>query len=287
MNTEEIYSYILTAFEGKSFENLILNKRNTEYKDSFENEYREKIINAMNTDEYTKVMNKLAKSFMTNLAKGAQTNRFTQKDCNEILDIYHKLIEDVSNFNMNYEKIALEHFVRVRNFINDFTTKSDDDKEKLSYSPEFILKVLNVNLENIEGKVLDIGCGKKGELVNFLRKKGIQAYGIDMNCEDSDVLEQEDWLQKEYPKDTYSLITSNLSFTKYFNQANLEEQNDEECIEYAQTYMNILNSLKVGGKWHYVPSVTFIEELLPEDKYEVVNSFVNDNVMRTEVRKLK
>lgn len=287
MNTEEIYSYILTVFEGKSFENLILNKKNTEYKDLFENEYREKIINAMNTDEYTKVMNKLAKSFMTNLAKGAQTNRFTQKDCNEILDIYHKLIEDISNFDMSYEKIALEHFVRVRNFINDFTTKSDDDKEKLSYSPEFILKVLNVNLDDVNGKVLDIGCGKKGELVNFLRNKGIQAYGIDMNCEDSDVLEQEDWLQKEYPKDTYSLITSNLSFTKYFNQANLEEQNDEECIEYAQAYMKILHSLKVGGKWHYVPAVTFIEELLPEDEFEVVNSFVNDNVMRTEVKKLK
>ena len=51
--------------------------------------------------------------------------------------------------------------------------------------------------------------------------------------------------------------------------------------------MKILHSLKVGGKWHYVPAVTFIEELLPEDEFEVVNSFVNDNVMRTEVKKLK
>ncbi len=287
MNTEELYSYILTAFEGKSFENLILGKRNTEYKDSFENEYREKIINAMNTDEYTKVLNKLAKSFMTNLAKGAQTNRFTQKDCNEILEIYHKLIEDISNFDMSYEKVALEHFVRVRNFINTFTSRKEDSGEKSNYSPEFILKVLNVNLDDIDGKVLDIGCGKKGELVRYLREKGIQAYGIDMDCEDSNILEQEDWLQKEYPENTYDLITSNLAFTKHFNEANLEEQNDEECIEYAQTYMKILNSLKVGGKWHYVPAVTFIEELLPEDKYEVVNSFVNDSVMRTEVKKLK
>lgn len=287
MNTEELYSYILTAFEGKSFENLILSRKNTEYKDSFENEYREKIINAMNTAEYTKVINKLAKSFMTNLAKGAQTNRFTQKDCNEILEIYHKLIEDISNYDMSYEKVALEHFVRVRNFINTFTSKKSEDGEKSSYSPEFILKVLNIKLDDINGKVLDIGCGKKGELVNFLRKKGIQAYGIDMNCEDSDVLEQEDWLQKEYPENTYDLITSNLAFTKHFNEANLEEQNNEECIEYAQAYMNILNSLKVGGKWHYVPAVTFIEELLPEDKYEVVNSFVNDSVMRTEIKRLK
>ena len=49
MDTEQLYTYILTAFEGKSFENLILNKRNTEHKASFENEYREKIIEKMNT----------------------------------------------------------------------------------------------------------------------------------------------------------------------------------------------------------------------------------------------
>ncbi len=51
--------------------------------------------------------------------------------------------------------------------------------------------------------------------------------------------------------------------------------------------MKILNSLKVGGKWHYVPSVTFIEELLPEDKFEVTNSFINDNIMRTVVKRIK
>ena len=61
----------------------------------------------------------------------------------------------------------------------------------------------------------------------------------------------------------------------------------KECIEYALSYMKILNSLKVGGKWHYVPSVTFIEELLPEDKFEVKNSFINDNIMRTVVKRIK
>ena len=221
MNTEEIYSYILTVFEGKSFENLILNKRNTEYKDLFENEYREKIINAMNTDEYTKVMNKLAKSFMTNLAKGAQTNRFTQKDCNEILDIYHKLIEDISNFDMSYEKIALEHFVRVRNFINDFTTKSDDDKEKLSYSPEFILKVLNVNLENIEGKgyevqEISIDIDKTEESygaihrINLYIAKGktndVEPIEININSEpkqDESITEEETKEIKDFLKENY------------------------------------------------------------------------------------
>lgn len=289
MNTEELYTYILTFFEGKSFENLILNKNNTEYKETFENEYREKIIQALNTDEYSKVMNKLSQSFLTNLAKGTNSNKFSKEDCNEILEIYHSLIENIGNNEMPYEKIALEHFTKVRNFINKFTSKIEEEKEESTskYSPEFILEILDVKDSELKGKSLDLGCGKKGELVEYLAAKGMDSYGMDMECEDTDRLEQEDWLVKDYPEKEYDLITANLTFTKYFNEANSEEQNDQECFEYAQAYMKILNSLKVGGKWHYVPAVTFIEELLPEDKFEVTNTFVNENVMRTVIKRIK
>ena len=286
MNTDELYTYILTAFEGKSFENIILNKNNTENKEKFENEYREKIIEAMNTDEYTKVMNMLSKSFLKNLAKGTSSNKFTKEECNEILDIYHKLIENISKLDMPYEKIALEHFTNVRNFINKYTSKDDNENKNTSYSPEFILEVLDVKESELKGKALDIGCRKDGSLVKYLKEKNVDAYGIDMECEDSEFLEQEDWLIKDYPENTYDLIISNLAFSKYFNEANLEANNDQECFEYAQAYMKILNSLKIGGKWHYAPAVTFIEELLPENKFEVKNSFVNDNVMKTTITRL-
>lgn len=288
MNIEELYTYILTAFEGKSFENLILNKKNTEYKESFENDYREKIINEMNTEKYNKVMEKLSKSFLTNLVKGTESKKITKEDCNNILEIYHKLIENISDFNKDYERIALEHFTEVRNFINEFTLKKDEQESKdTGYTPEFILDILDVKEYELKGKSLDIGCGKNGTLVKYLVSKGMDAYGLDMECKDTNRLEQEDWLQKDYEEKSYDLITSNLSFTKHFNEVNKEEQNDEECIEYAQAYMKILNSLKIGGKWHYVPSVTFIEEFLPEDKFEVNNSFIDGNIMRTVIKRLK
>lgn len=287
MSTEELYTSILTFFEGKSFENLILNKRNTEYKETFEKEYREKIIKEMSTEKYTDVLNKLSKSFLTNLVKGTTSKKISKEDCNKILEIYHKLIENIADLNKPYERIALEHFTEVRNFINDFTSRKEEKNSSSSYSPELIMKILDIKESEIKGKSLDIGCGKKGTLVEYLASRGIDAHGVDMECEDTDMLEQEDWLLKEYPENTYDLITSNLTFTKYFNNANSDAQDDEECIEYAQTYMKILNSLKVGGKWHYVPAVPFIEELLPEDKFEVVNSFANDEVMRTIVTKIK
>lgn len=286
MSTEELYTFILTAFEGKSFENLILNKRNVEHKEAFDLN-REKIIQELNTDKYNKVLEKLSRSFLANLAKGTNGKKFSKEDCQNILEIYHKLIENIADAQKDYERIALEHFTQVKNYINDFTSKEENETKYSKYSSEFILEILDVKEEELKGKSLDIGCGKNGELVKFLAKKGMDSYGIDMECEESDKLEQEDWLIKEYPENTYDLITSNLTFTKHFNEANQEEANDQECFEYAQSYMKILNSLKVGAKWHYVPSVTFIEELLPEDKFEVNNTFIDDSIMRTIVKRLK
>lgn len=286
MNTEELYTFILTAFEGKSFENLILNKRNVEHKEAFDLN-REKIIQELNTDNYNKVLEKLSRSFLANLAKGTNGKKFSKEDCQNILEIYHKLIENIGDVQKDYERIALEHFTQVRNFINDFTSKEDNETASSKYSPEFILEILDVKEEELKGKSLDIGCGKNGELVKYLAQKGVDSYGLDMECEDTDRLEQEDWLLKDYLENTYDLITSNLTFTKHFNEANQEEANDQECFEYAQSYMKILNSLKVGAKWHYVPSVTFIEELLPEDKFEVNNTFIDDSIMRTIIKRLK
>ncbi len=286
MSTEELYTFILTAFEGKSFENLILNKRNVEHKEAFDLN-REKIIQELNTDKYNKVLEKLSRSFLANLAKGTNGKKFSKEDCQNILEIYHKLIENIADAQKDYERIALEHFTQVKNYINDFTSKEDNETASSKYSPEFILEILDVKEEELKGKSLDIGCGKNGELVKYLAQKGVDSYGLDMECEDTDRLEQEDWLLKDYPENTYDLITSNLTFTKHFNEANQEEANDQECFEYAQSYMKILNSLKVGAKWHYVPSVTFIEELLPEDKFEVNNTFIDDSIMRTIIKRLK
>lgn len=286
MNTEELYTFILTAFEGKSFENQILNKRNIENKAAFD-QNREKLIEALNTDEYKKVIEKLSRSFLNNLAKGTNGKKFTKEDCNRILEIYHELIENIGNLDKDYERIAKEHFTTVRNFINEFTSRKDEEVKSSKYSPEFILDILDVKESELKGKSLDIGCGKNGELVQYLANKGVDSYGLDMECEDSQRLEQEDWLIKEYPENTYDLITSNLAFTKHFNEANQEEANDQECFEYAQSYMRILNSLKVGGKFHYVPAVTFIEEFLPEDKFEVNNTFIDSSIMRTVIKRLK
>ena len=50
------------------------------------------------------------------------------------------------------------------------------------YSAEFQLSVLGIELHELIEPVLDIGCGTKGTLVNYLRGQGIAAYGVDQAC---------------------------------------------------------------------------------------------------------
>ena len=64
------------------------------------------------------------------------------------------------------------------------TSRSDCIDE---YNPEVIIHHLGLNIEGLKGKrLLDIGCGPKGQFVKYLRNKGIEAWGIDRLLEDTE-----------------------------------------------------------------------------------------------------
>jgi hypothetical protein len=62
-------------------------------------------------------------------------------------------------------------------------------------------------------------------------------------------------------------ITSNLGFSNHFNHHHLRK--DGHFIEYAKTFMDILNSLKIGGSFYYAPDLPFIEKYLDRVKYRI------------------
>ncbi|MFW5701305.1 MAG: hypothetical protein ACOCWM_06405, partial [Cyclobacteriaceae bacterium] len=115
--------------------------------------------------------------------------------------------------------------------------------------------------------VLDIGCGKKGNLVSFLREKGILIQGIDRITASTRNLINADWLEYDFGNEKWGTIYSNLGFSNHFNHHNLRE--DGNYIKYAQKYMEILKSLKIGGKFHYAPDLPFIELYLDSNKFYI------------------
>lgn len=287
MELDRIYMYIITNFEGARFQDILLNKEDSISVDKIPYE-REKIIDGLDDILYNKLIEMLSKNFMEQFLKGDKSINFTKHDTFHILKLYEKLIEEISNESLNEMQITKSHFNRVKKFIENVGKDGCCGHEKVEvvgYSPSFILNIVGVKESDIKGKVLDIGCGKDASVVKYLRSKNISAYGIDIDVEDSDFLEKEDWLEKDFGEMEYDIILSNLSFTKHFLKNHLSDEG--EYVEYAKAFMRILNSLKIGGKFYYVPSLEFIEEILPEDRFEVINEFIDDDNMRTIIKRLK
>ena len=289
MEIEEIYEYIITNFEGKRLHDIILNKEDKkilEISDKIKNGVKD-----LDDKKYNNLIEMLSKNFMEQIVKGSRNLKLTKHDVEHILIIYEELLDDILNEELSMIQISKNHFERIKNYISDIGKDkcecghNHEHVEIVGYSPEFILGILGVDEKEIKGKELDIGCTKNADLVKYLRSKNIEAYGIDIDVEENEFLENEDWLEKDFGKEEYDMVFSNIAFTKHFLRNHLSDEG--EYMDYATTFMRILESLKIGGKFFYVPSVEFIEELLPEDKYEVVNEFIDDDNMRTVITRIK
>ncbi|MEC2074860.1 class I SAM-dependent methyltransferase [Metabacillus fastidiosus] len=128
------------------------------------------------------------------------------------------------------------------------------------YTPEFQTSLLKLDVEAIKQPLLDLGCGSQGSLVNFLRENGIEAFGMDRSVDSLDYLFKMNWLDCSFTSNTWGTVISHMAFSNHFTHHHLKTDGNFEL--YAHKYMEILNSLKVGGSFIYAPSIPFIEELL-------------------------
>ncbi|RFU60383.1 class I SAM-dependent methyltransferase [Bacillus sp. V59.32b] len=128
------------------------------------------------------------------------------------------------------------------------------------YSPEFQMKLLNIDVAPIKQPVLDIGCGPQASLVHFLRENGIEAYGVDRNVDTMDYLYKMSWLEYSFTSNKWGTVISHMAFSNHFMHHHIRADGNFEI--YAMKYMEIVKSLKVGGSFIYAPSLTFMEEAL-------------------------
>ena len=134
------------------------------------------------------------------------------------------------------------------------------------YSPELVLRALgfgsvagaSVGSAELVGPLLDVGCGD-GSLLQHVRKRGIEARGIDRDPAPPG--ERADWLSFDYGTASWATIMSHHGFSLFFRHADLVSE--ASAPDYARAYMRILAALRVGGRFAYYPTLPFIEKLLP------------------------
>lgn len=185
--------------------------------------------------------------------------------------------------NLHYEKLKI-WMTQTNPFSQDLYSK----KEKIikpvtcaEYSAELQIEILHLDISTITQPVLDIGCGKNATLVKYLRKRGIETYGIERVSNNLSYVINGNWLEYDYGKQKWGTIISNLGFSNHFNHHHL--RTDGDYIEYAKKYMGILDSLKVSGSFHYAPDLGFIEKYLDPAKFQVIRQNIDNCDFQTSI----
>jgi len=221
---------------------------------------------------------------------------FDKQNRKDLRDIYTNLFSNIRNPKTTRELTAKNHYANLKKWLlnaNSFAEKVYSTKDRFlepvachEYSAELQLTILKMDTDKMAGPVLDIGCGKQGNLVKHLRRNGIEAYGCDRFAKASHFIICMDWFEFPYGRDKWGTITSNLGFSNHFNHNHL--RNDGRYIEYAKTYMDILNSLKIDGCFHYAPGLPFIEKYLDRIKYMLeMQNIENIPVKSVKIKRLQ
>jgi len=206
---------------------------------------------------------------------------FNSESVNELKNIYALFTQHIRLLrnNANQEKlqaISQQHYLNLCNWLvktNAFAEKIYNQTQEYvqpvacsEYGPDLQLALLHIDLKTLHQPVLDVGCGREMNLVNYLRDNGIKAFGIDRFSNDNPFYIKSDWLEYTFEPQQWGTIISNLGFSNHFIHHNLRI--DGNFKEYAQKYMEILAALKPGGSFHYAPELPFIEKHLNKNKFQ-------------------
>ncbi len=153
------------------------------------------------------------------------------------------------------------------------------------YSPSLQIALLHLDPPSLQPPLLDIGCGSSAALLRHLRALHMEAYGIDRLVEKpAPHLQQVDWFDYHFEPETWGTITSNMAFTNHLLYAYHHES--ARLNQYVITFNKIVESLIIGGSFHYAPSVPFLEQTLDPGRYRVETFPITRDISMTRTRRM-
>ena len=238
-------------------------------------------IRTLDADTEKRMIDYLTDESLQEFCRVNQYFSFDSKSVNALKGIYAQLNDniramDVAPDQTTLKELSQQHYAKLCDWLvqtNAFAgTMYDNSQETVQpvacseYAPDLQLALLHIELETLQQPILDIGCGRELNLVNYLRDNGFEAYGIDRFENNNPFYTKTDWLEYDYQPNFWGTVISNLGFSNHFVHHNLRV--DGNFKVYAQKYMEILASLKTGGSFCYAPNLPFIEKHLDKNKFQ-------------------
>lgn len=235
-------------------------------------------LNTINQHDHNLLVNYTTDKVLQEFCSVNQYFVFQETDIIDLRKIYSDLFFNIIKKDAQINLLTSEHYENLKYWMqktNPFSRTLYQEKGAVldnvvcsEYSAELQRKILHIGCGKLYEPILDIGCGKTGNLVNSLRKDGFEAYGIDRFSESSSYLDKKEWLEFDYGIEKWGTIVSNMSFSNHFVHNHLRE--DGDFVRYAQKYMGILKSLKIGGCFCYAPDLPFIEQWLDKEQFSLM-----------------
>ncbi len=216
-----------------------------------------------------------------------------EEDMGELKKIYHTTWDDMDTH--NFDAVMRDHHYRLADWLARFYPDAFIQALKQqpqvgavlnkSYSAEFQLRVLNIDVEKLQGPVLDIGCGPEGNLVRELVEGGIDAIGIDRLINNPEAyLIESNWFDFDLKQKQWGTVISNMGFSNHLVYCLRNEP--ERVSAYFLRYREILESLMPGGEFIYAPSVPVVEERLGSRIWQVIRNEVTLGVWVTRLQRI-
>lgn len=209
-----------------------------------------------------------------------QYYNFGQAEETALKAIYKTLLDEIRQMD-NAEDVLLNvvmvrHYARLQSWL-----KTSNPFAEAIYLPEVSsvkdtvvceqyaagMQVELLHLSDLQGPVLDIGCGTDALLVNHLRSEGHEAFGLERDAVPSAYIFRHSWFDFQFEANSWGTIISNLGFSNHFIHHHL--RSDGDYVKYARKYMEILHALKPGGSFYYAPDLPFIEAYLCSETFRI------------------
>lgn len=215
-----------------------------------------------------------------------------------LTEIYQLLLKDISRMEQpDFTYLAHVHFRRLQQWLRKhqpdasllYPPDQPSVKNKVvcaEYGASTQLNVLQMDLANLQDPILDIGCGKEHHLVDYLIQKGRAAFGIDREAVADTNIQRISWLDYSFENQKWGTIISHLGFSNHFRHQHLKQNNAYKL--YAVKYLEILQSLKIGGSFYYAPDLPFIETFLNPEQYSITKiGIYNTPFQSTKISRLQ
>jgi len=288
---KNLYQSIDKQIEFNKGKNLFLDKREKSLEFIKDTILSFKEIDNINEKQEESLIDYAANKALEEFYRINQYYYFDEEAKSELKSIYAELIVMAKSRLLKPEKIAENHYNNLEKWLlknNSFAKEVYKNRsEQLEavvcsqYSYQLQLEILNLDFRDIKEPILDIGCGQNARLINYLRSLKYDAFGIDRSEFDKPYLLNADWLKYDYGTYKWGTIVSNLGFSNHFVHNHL--RNDSKAEDYAKTYMRILNSLKIGGSFHYAPGLEFIENYLDKNNFRLNKINLSNSTISTSI----